>query len=127
MACLSKHCSEEKWVELKQKKHDEISIKAEQKITQREIDKKVAANELHTKVYGKGLKLLDKLLDMGVEELKSLKPGKKIKIATPHNLNLIMQAIANAQKGQRLALNIDDKDVFKDVEPEIAIIQGIQV
>ena len=41
MAALSTHCSKENWVELKQKKRDEISTKAVQKITKQEVDKKL--------------------------------------------------------------------------------------
>ena len=117
-------CSKEKWGREKAEKHAEISQKSCQRMTEREINKKVAANTLHSELYDKGLEVAELLLNMYLQELKS---GKKTKKATAYNLDFVMKAIAAAQKGQRLALNIDDKDVLKDVEPEIAVIQGISL
>ena len=98
MAALSEHSRKEKWVELKQKKHDEISKKAEQKITECEINKKVAANTLHTELYDKGLEVINMLLEMYMNDIKE---GKKKTKASACNIDYLMSAVAKAQKGQR--------------------------
>ena len=38
-----------------------------------------------------------------------------------------MKAIANAQKGQRLSLNIDKEETVTKTEPELRIINGIDI
>ena len=124
ITAVKKHCSEENWVKSKKEKHAEIDQKVYQKIEKCEIDKKVAANELHTELYGKGLKLADMLLDMYLEELQS---GKKIKKATAYNLDFIVKTIANAQKGQRMSLNINNEIITDDDMPEIHIIKGLDI
>ena len=123
MAALSTHCSKENWVELKHKKHDEISTKTEQKITKQEVDKKVAANTLHTELYNKGLEVANILLDNYLSDLKN---GVKKTKATAYNLDFIMKAIANAQKGQRLSLNIGE-EITENNEPVIHVINGVNI
>lgn len=123
MAALSTHCSKENWVELKQKKRDEISTKAVQKITKQEVDKKVAANTLHTELYNKGLEVANILLDNYLSDLKN---GVKKTKATAYNLDFIMKAIANAQKGQRLSLNIGE-EITENNEPVIHVINGVNI
>ena len=123
MAALSTHCSKENWVELKQKKRDEISTKAVQKITKQVVDKKVAANTLHAELYNKGLEVANILLDNYLSDLKN---GVKKTKATAYNLDFIMKAIANAQKGQRLSLNIGE-EITENNEPVIHVINGVNI
>jgi len=122
MGAISEHSKAEKWVELKEAKRNEIETAVEQKTTEKIIDRKVAANELHNELYEKGLKVASKLLDMYMQELEA--PKKKKKLANAYNLDFVMKAIANAQKGQRLILNIGANDT-EDTEPDVKIIKGL--
>lgn len=116
------HSRKEGWTELKEAKKSEIDAQVEQRTTEKIIDRKVAANELHNELYEKGLKVASKLLDMYMQELEA--PKKKKKLANAYNLDFVMKAIANAQKGQRLILNIGANDT-EDTEPDVKIIKGL--
>lgn len=124
ISTLAKRSANEKWSELKNEKRIEIEKKVNEKITNKEIDRKVAANEKHNELYKKGLEVAELLLNQYLEELKS---GKKTKKANAYNLDFIMKAITNAQKGQRLSLKIDDNEDLGNTEPEVFIIKGLDL
>ena len=88
------------------------------------IDKKVAANEKHNELFSKGLEVAELLLNQYLSELHE---GKKKTKASAYNLDFVMKAIANAQKGQRLSLNIDKEETVTKTEPELRIINGIDI
>ncbi|MCR5266778.1 MAG: hypothetical protein K6E29_09350 [Cyanobacteria bacterium RUI128] len=124
-SAVNKHCRLEKWVEQKNAKKQEIDKKVAERVINQEIDKKVRANEKHTELYNKGLEVAELLLNTYLEELKS---GKKTKKANAYNLDFVMKAIANAQKGQRLSLRIDDSgELETNKEPEVFCIKGLDV
>jgi predicted S18 family serine protease len=123
-SAVNKHCRLEKWVELKEEKSQEIDKKVAEKIEKSEVDRKAKTNEFHNELYNKGLEVANMLLD---EYIRDLKEGKKKTKANAYNLDFIMKAIANAQKGQRLSLNIDKEDVGEKTEPEITYIAGLDV
>lgn len=122
-SAVNKHCRLEKWVSLKEEKSKEIDKQVSEKTTQKVIDKKVLVNEKHNELYDKGLKVAEMILDNFLAELAA---GKKKTKATAYNLNYVMKAIADAQKGQRLSLNIGENDT-EDVEPEVKIINGLDI
>lgn len=122
-SAVRKHCCNEKWVDLKKEKSIEIEQEVAEKTKKSVVDKKVAANEKHNELYQKGLEVAELLLD---KYLTDLHEGKKKTSASAYNLDFIMKAIANAQKGQRLSLNID-KDDTKESEPDVMIIKGLDV
>lgn len=124
-SAVNEHSKAENWVEAKEKKQSEIAAKVEQKTTEKIIDRKVAANELHNELFEKGLKVAEMLLNMYMSELANPKIEKK-KLANAYNLDFVMKAIANAQRGQRQALNIA-KDVGDNIEPEVRVINGIDL
>lgn len=121
---LTKRSANEKWSGLKEAKRIEIETKANEKITNQEVDRKVQANEKHNELYNKGLEVAELLLDVYLQELKS---GKKTKKASAYNLDFVMKAIANAQKGQRLSLKIDDSEDLANKEPEVFVIKGLDL
>lgn len=123
-SAVNKHCQKEKWVEQKKEKCKEIDKKVSEKLQNKEIDRKVAANEKHNELYKKGLEVAELLLNQYLEELKS---GKKVKKANAYNLDFIMKAIANAQKGQRLSLKIDENEDLVNTEPEVFVIKGLDL
>ena len=97
-ATVRKRSATENWVDLKKEKSNEIATKTEQKITECEINKKVAANTLHTELYDKGLEVVNLLLEMYMNDIKE---GKKKTKASACNIDYLMSAVAKAQKGQR--------------------------
>lgn len=123
VSSVNKHCREEKWVSIKEEKQQEIDRELSEKTKQSVIERKIQTNEKHNELFNKGLKVAEILLDQYLSELKE---GKKKTKASAYNLDFVMKAIANAQKGQRQALNIDDKDLG-NVEPEIRVINGIDL
>lgn len=88
-------------------------------------DKKQEVNEKHIELYDKTLSVLDFLLtefahDIKYAEFEFLEVPKNT-IAT---IDFIISAIGKVQKGQRLALGIDD-DMPANEEPKINIIEGL--
>lgn len=88
-------------------------------------DKKQCVNETHIKLYDKALTTLEFLLnefshDIKYAEFEYLDIPKNT-IAT---LDFIISAIGKVQKGQRLALGLDN-DLIENEEPEINIIEGL--
>jgi hypothetical protein len=118
---MQNYSSKEKWVDLREKKREEISLKSEEKITEQAVNRKIAANEIHNELYQKGLEVAKLILE---GYLRDLKEGKKRTNANAYNMDFIMKAIANAQKGQRLCLNIGAED-NADSQPEVYIIKGL--
>lgn len=121
-SAVRKRSSKERWSELKKEKCTEIEQAVIKNTTKTQIDKKIQANELHNELYNKGLEVANMLLD---EYIKDLKEGKKKTKANAYNLDFIMKAIANAQKGQRLSLNIDKEEQTE--EKEITIVEGLDI
>lgn len=117
---VRRHCCNEKWKQLKKDKKHEIDIKVAKKLTEKEIDKKLRANDYHTELYDKGLDIINMILD---KYKKDLMDGKKRCGATATNLDYLMSAVAKAQKGQRMSLNIEAEG--PEAEPDVLIIEGI--
>lgn len=123
-SAVRKHCFKEKWVKIKEEKATEIEQEVAERTKKSVVDRKVKANETHNELFDKGLEVAELLLNQYLDELHE---GKKKTKASAYNLDFIMKAIANAQKGQRLALSIDKEDSTVDTEPEIRIINGIDL
>lgn len=123
VSSVNKRCRKEQWVNQKKESCQEIDKRVSEKLTEKEVDKKVKANELHTELYDKGLAVANLILD---RYLASLLEGKKRTGATATNLDYLMSAIAKCQKGQRMSLNIEVDDTG-DTEPEVRIISGLDI
>lgn len=121
ISVVRQRSAREKWVEQRDKKRIEIERKTNEKFTEQAVNRKVTANEIHNELYEKGLEVAKLILD---GYLKDLKEGKKKTSANAYNMDFIMKAIANAQKGQRLCLNIGAED-SADTQPEVHIIEGL--
>ena len=95
------------------KKNDEKTIKKN-------------VNQKHIEFYDKTLKILEFILDEFSRELTradiEFLEMPKNSIST---LDFLISAIGKVQKGQRLALGLDD-DVKINEEPEINIIEGLK-
>ena len=82
-------------------------------------------NNKHIDLYGKALNILEFLLtefehDIKYAEFEYLDIPKN----TISTIDFIISAIGKVQKGQRLALGLDD-DVSVNEEPVINIIEGL--
>lgn len=123
---VSKRGKRENWKQLKAETRKKIDKKVIEKTTESVVDEKVKANKHHTELYEKGLKVVELLLNQYLNELENETKGKPK--ATAYNMDFIMKAIATAQKGQRLSLKIDDDNSTDEKkEPEIAIIEGLDI
>ena len=95
------------------KKNDEKTIKKN-------------VNQKHIEFYDKTLEILEFILDEFSRELTradiEFLEMPKNSIST---LDFLISAIGKVQKGQRLALGLDD-DVKINEEPEINIIEGLK-
>lgn len=92
-------------------------------IDYKELKKQV--NEKHIKFYDKTLSILEFVLD---EYSKELVRADVEFLDMPKNsvavLDFLISSIGKVQKGQRLALGLDDEKI-ENIEPEINIIEGL--
>ncbi|MBR1775719.1 hypothetical protein IJ750_01425 [bacterium] len=82
-------------------------------------------NEKHIKFYDKTLSILEFILD---EFSRELTRADIEFIEMPKNsvavLDFLISAIGKVQKGQRLALGLDE-DKYENIEPVINIVEGL--
>lgn len=87
--------------------------------------KKFDVNKKHIEFYDKTLEILGFVLDEYSRELTRADIGflemPKSAIAT---LDFLISSIGKVQKGQRLALGLDENE-FEDTSPQINIIEGL--
>ena len=86
---------------------------------------KKAINEKHIKFYDKTLSILEFILDEYSRELTRADiefldmPKNSVAI-----IDFLISAIGKVQKGQRLALGLDDEN-YENIEPVINIVEGL--
>lgn len=103
-------------------------IKGQIMTTKKEQDIKLLkqeVNQKHIDFYGKTLDILGFILDEYSRELT----GSDIEfLDMPKNsiavLDFLISSIGKVQKGQRLALGLDENE-FEDTSPQINIIEGV--
>ena len=87
--------------------------------------KKFDVNNKHIEFYDKTLSILDFILDEYSRELTradiEFLEMPKNSIAT---LDFLISSISKVQKGQRVALGLDE-DIYEDTSPQINIIEGL--
>ncbi len=88
-------------------------------------EKKQNVIQKHVEYYDKTLEILTFILD---EYSKELTRAEIEFLEMPKNavstLDFLISSITKVQKGQRLALGLDE-DEFEDVSPQINIIEGL--
>lgn len=94
----------------------------------KESDKQKRKNEInekHIKFYNKTLSVLEFVLEEYSRELEradiEFLEMPKNAVAT---LDFLISAIGKVQKGQRLALGLDD-EIAENIEPVINIVEGL--
>ena len=87
--------------------------------------KKFEVNKKHIGFYDKTLNILEFILD---EFSKELTRADIEFIELPKNtvstLDFLISSITKVQKGQRIALGLDEEE-FEDTSPQINIIEGV--
>ena len=87
--------------------------------------KKHKVNSQHIEYYDKTLSILNFILD---EYSKELTRADIEFLDMPKNavstLDFLISAIGKVQKGQRLALGLDE-EIYEDTSPQINIIEGL--
>ena len=90
-----------------------------------DINEKELVNQKHITFYDKTLEILDFILEEYSRELTradiEFLEMPKNSIAT---LDFLISSIIKVQKGQRLALGLDENE-FEDTSPQINIIEGV--
>lgn len=88
-------------------------------------EKKLDVNKKHIDFYDKTLEILDFMLE---EYSRELTRADVEFLEIPKNitstLDFLISSIGKIQKGQRLALGLDN-DLTENIEPQINIIEGI--
>ena len=121
MRQLAKYSSEEKWKDLREEERKKIAEETQKKMRDKEIARRVAVNEEHIQLYNDGLEVVKNILQVYQDQSAEFKRRGNV---NPFNLEKIFSCIEKAQKGQRIALNIDKEDVT-ETEPDVFIIKGI--
>ena len=120
---LQNRISLEGWNDKRNGFNSEIVKKCEEKIIEREVDRRLKANEDHLRLYDNCTKIANLLCEQYIRELEQ---GVAKPKANAYSLDAILKAITSIQKGQRLALNIDKEEVT-DTEPEMFVVEGLDM
>lgn len=121
LSAVREHCKSENWVDLREEEKHKINTETTQKLRNKEIARRVAVNEEHIQLYNDGLEVVKNILQVYQDQSAEFKRRGNV---NPFNLEKIFSCIEKAQKGQRIALNIDKEDVT-ETEPDVFIIKGI--
>jgi predicted DNA-binding protein YlxM (UPF0122 family) len=120
---VMKRATREKWGEAKSQTLIEIDAKVKQKTQEAAVNEKIARNERHIRLYEQGLDVVEELLKQYMDELKANKKRPK---ATAYTIDFLMNALQKAQKGQRVALSMNDDDSTDDSK-DVLVVNGIDV
>ena len=123
MTQISHYCKVEEWVKQREEQQSIIDAETVQKTRDREIARRVAKNEEHIRLYDDGLDVVKNLLKVYQEQASELKRRGNV---NPFNLEKIFSCIEKAQKGQRLALNIDKEEVTEK-EPQVFVVNNLDL
>ena len=89
---------------------------------------KVTINSRHVEIFNRSLDGIELMLDGMLNDLKfydgSFLELPKTTVAT---FDFIISALTKIQKGQRLALGLDDEVISEEIEPKISIIENVDL
>lgn len=126
LTAVFKHSKEEEWVKAKELKRSEIETKVLQKSTELEIDKKTRANQEHIEAYDDVLNLTKKVLAVCIDSLENARNKSKKASSIAYTIDKLATAIEKVQKGQRLALSIQEEESENEM-PQINIVKGLDI
>lgn len=94
----------------------------------KEKNTKNTVNEQHLKLFEKSLESVEMILDGFLYDLRSY--DESFLTLSKNSIGVLESAISSLlkiQKGERLALGMDDGDSDEDVEPMISVIEGVDL
>lgn len=89
---------------------------------------KTTINDQHLKLFEKSLESVEMILDGFLYDLRSY--DESFLTLSKNSIGVLESAISSLlkiQKGERLALGMDDVDSEEDIEPIINIIEGVDL
>lgn len=89
---------------------------------------KLKINSRHVELFNKSLDGIELMLDGILNDVK-LYEGSYLDLPKSliSALDFIISSLTKIQKGQRLALGLDNEAVTDDIEPKISIIEGVDL
>ncbi len=96
------------------------------KIKEKNIKNRV--NEQHLKLFEKSLESVEMILDGFLYDLRSY--DESFLTLSKNSIGVLESAISSLlkiQKGERLALGMDEGEVDEDIEPMISVIEGVDL
>lgn len=98
------------------------------KIKQKNTNKKSEINNLHVELFNKSLNGIELILDGILDDLKQY-DGSFLDLPKSliSALDFIISSLTKIQKGQRLALGLDNESLSEDIEPKISIIENVDI
>lgn len=122
MSALKDRSVKEEWVAKREAYQTEVRAEVERKTKEREVQRRLAANEKHNEMYDKLLAAAENLLSVFEEAGETKKFNRA---TTAANLAYLAEVVQKAQKGQRTALNMDTEQET-DSSPRLKfVIEGI--
>lgn len=109
----------------KEKKKLDMNVK--DSVVQAVEDDKVKATNDCIRLYNSGAKIIEQLLSQYDVELKEGKVTKNQARATAYNVDLLMSGVTKVQKGLRVAYGMDKDGKLYEKEPEMLIIDGLNM
>lgn len=94
----------------------------------KEKNTKNTVNEQHLMLFEKSLESVEMILDGFLYDLRSY--DESFLTLSKNSIGVLESAISSLlkiQKGERLALGMDDGDSDEDVEPMISVIEGVDL
>lgn len=89
---------------------------------------KISINNRHVEILNKSLDGIELILN---GFLKDLKKYNESFLDLPKSLisalDFIISSLTKIQKGQRLALGIDNEIISDEIEPEVKVIKGVDI
>lgn len=89
---------------------------------------KISINNRHVEILNKSLDGIELILN---GFLKDLKKYNESFLDLPKSLisalDFIISSLTKIQKGQRLALGIDNEIISEEIEPEVKVIKGVDI
>ena len=89
---------------------------------------KILINNRHVELFNKSLKGIELILDGILQDLRFYnEPFLDLPKPVISTFDFIISSLIKIQKGQRLALGLDDITIAEDPEPEINIIENLDI
>ncbi len=94
----------------------------------KEKNTKNTVNEQHLKLFEKSLESVEMILDGFLYDLRSY--DESFLTLSKNSIGVLESAISSLlkiQKGERLALGMDEGELDEDIEPIISVIEGVDL